>query len=61
MRKKSNQEVLDTYITKSISKKEGLKEKAVRKSKRLMNPKFLAESLLNTPKSTPLLEIVEET
>jgi hypothetical protein len=44
MRLKSNQEQLDSFIYKRINDKEGLKEKAIRKNRQLLNPKFLVET-----------------
>lgn len=43
MRQKSNQEVIDCFINKRIGWKEGLKEKALKKNKQMLNPKFLQE------------------
>ena len=44
MRRKSKQGELDNFIYKRIGSKEGLKEKAMRKNRQLLNPKFLFAS-----------------
>ena len=43
MRVRTNQESLDSYIAKSVSHKESLKQKAMRKNRELLNPKFMEE------------------